>query len=285
MIERIDQQGIVFYRSPLLAQIGVPHGFSTRLGGVSAAPFDSLNLGNPLGCDRPDADANIRRNYERLLAGLRLAGRQHAFARQVHGNSVAIVARETEGEYAETLAAEIADRWHGQTEADALITARPEVAITVRVADCLPILLSNADGRVVAAVHAGWRGIVANVIGHAVTALAQAAGALGGGDRPGDRAGFCAAIGPGISVEHFQVGHEVAAAFTGASLADAVQRRSDRVFINLQAAALQQLAAAGIMRVDGNALCTYRDAAEFFSHRRDRGVTGRMAAAIGAARP
>ena len=273
MLERVlHSNGVVTYQSPVLRAAGVVHGFSTRLGGVSPAPFDSLNLGNPTGCPHVDDDAHLRENYARLQQAIGAAGALRCWVRQVHGNAVGLIEPEGEGEYAEPLLAEVRDRWSGQTPADALLTDQPNLLLTIRVADCVPILLASADGRFVAAVHAGWRGVVAGVVERTVRALGEC------GIGPQD---LCAAIGPAISADHFEVGPEVAAAFARAGLGAAVrQAPGARPHVDLQAAVADQLMAAGVAGIDRNTCCTVRDGREFFSHRRDSGVTGRMAAAI-----
>lgn len=265
----ITSSGAVLLRSSLLAEAGVPHGFSTRRGGVSSVPFDSLNLGNPsdLDADRRDPPANIRENYRRILTGIGAADRELVEVHQVHGAGVHVIRRGgpshpglPEGT---------------TTKADAIVTDDPGRALAVRVADCAPVLLASPDGRVVAAVHAGWRGVVAGVLPAAIAAmgLLSAAAPL-------------AALGPCIGPEHFEVGPEVIEAFRAAFGTDAkgIVVRTDpatgKGFIDLKAALRAQLAAAGIDAVDVSDRCTHRDAGEFFSHRRDRGLTGRMAAVI-----
>src|SRR6188472_1185337 len=92
MLQRkVSAEGVVYYGSPLLDGAGVPHAFSTRIGGVSPAPFDSLNLGNPAGCATPDDDERIRENYRRLLRAIGCERRTMARASQVHGAGVAEV--------------------------------------------------------------------------------------------------------------------------------------------------------------------------------------------------
>jgi YfiH family protein len=185
---------------------------------------------------------------------------------------VELVELEPESEYGETLEAEIRDRFSGQTQADAMVTAEPKVLLTIRVADCVPVLLASEDGRIVGAAHAGWRGIVGNVIAKTVRTLHEE------GPAP-ER--LVAAIGPCISAAHFEVGEEVAAEFMQQDLAAAVKPDpGKKPHIDLQAAARLQLERAGVSRIDRHNLCTFRDAAEFFSHRRDNGITGRMAAVI-----
>ena len=258
MQRRIAPNGVVYYASPLLERVGVPHAFSTRLGGTSPAPFDSLNLGNPNGCDAQDSYDRIWENYRLLQAAARCAGGELCHVHQVHGAAVVPVRA---GESFDT-----------SCKADALVGGDPARVLSVRVADCVPVLLAGGDGRTVAAVHAGWRGVVAGVV---PAALEQLNGSGGGA---------VAAVGPCIGHEAFEVGPEVLDAFQAAFGASApVRRRPDgKGSVDLREAVRLQLVAAGVAadRIDVSDRCSYRDADEFFSHRRENGVTGRMAAII-----
>ena len=163
----------------------------------------------------------------------------------------------------------------GDVRADALATDDPAVVLAVRIADCCPVLLASADGRAVAAVHAGWRGVIAGVLPRAVGALRGLSGAS-----------LVAAIGPCISAEHFEVGAEVAAEFHAA-----FPGRSNRIVlphpapgkarIDLKLALALQLEDAGVSAFDVRPECTVARPDLFFSHRRDRGVSGRMIGLIG----
>ncbi|MBC8107429.1 MAG: peptidoglycan editing factor PgeF [Anaerolineae bacterium] len=284
---RTGDQGVVYYASPLLQRAGVPHAFSTRIGGMSSGPFTSLNLGNPSSADvRDDAD-HIAQNYRRLHAAIGCENRKRCFVKQVHGCAV-LDARA------------IADYQDGQP-ADALTSDDPTKLLAIQTADCIPILLATTDGKHVAAIHAGWRGIIANIIAHAGDEVLRIAGS------PGKN--LIAAIGPCIGKSHFEVGPEVLAEFDRAfeRECEALSQESDchpehdpraksSVFerrpdgkgnVDLPRAAYLQLLGAGLSpdSIDTTDRCTFRDADEFFSHRRDRGVTGRMAALIGVRDP
>lgn len=278
MLQQVTHRnGLVVYRSPILAFAEIPHGFSTRVGGVSGGEFASLNLGNNQ--NQKDAPANLQENFRRFQETFGAADLPRASVTQVHGRQVELLDVEPEGEYAETLAAEVRDRFAGQISADGLVTVgrggETGVVLTVRVADCLPILLADPTGRVVAAVHAGWRGVVAGVVERALQVMAEVGAAT---------EGILAAIGPGISVANFEVGAEVAAEFEKANLGAAVQKsargKGSNPHVDLQAAVRLQLTRAGVTRIDGNDLCTFRDDHLFYSHRRENGRTGRMAAGI-----
>jgi len=263
MLQRqISGDGVVTYVSPLLREIGVPHAFSTRLGGVSAKPFDSLNLGNPNGCAIQDPREHIRENYRRLKRAAGCDGRDLLWLHQVHGGVVVRVAR--------------GGGHDNDAKADALVSDDAERVLSVRVADCVPVLLSGDDGRVVAAVHAGWRGVVAGVVSEAMKELVQTSGV-----EPGRVA---AAIGPSIGFDAFEVGPEVLEEFERVFGAAAPIRLRDdgKGHIDLHEAIRIQLRAAGVResRIDTTNRCTYRHVDEFYSHRRDNGVSGRMAAII-----
>lgn len=249
--------------SPLLTRIGVPHAFSTRLGGVSAPPFASLNFGNPSALPDPERDPreNIRRNWSLLLRTIGAAGREAVQVHQVHGDGVLVVEPGTPA------------RADGpETKADAIVTADPARLLAVRVADCAPVLVTSLDARHVAAIHAGWRGAIAGVAPRAVEAMR----------RLGAR-GLAAAVGPCLAADAFEVGPEVAEQFEAAFGRDSpvIVRGQGRPHIDLKLALAIQLRAAGVDQIDVLPHCSFRDANLFFSHRRERGVTGRMVGVIG----
>jgi YfiH family protein len=150
----------------------------------------------------------------------------------------------------------------------------PTRSIAVRVADCVPILLATRDGNTVAAVHAGWRGTVAGVLPKTVREMGATAA-------PGE---IVAAIGPCISFEAFEVGGDVLDEFARVFGPSAPMRRRDdgKGFVDLRECLRRQLIGAGLNddQIDTTDRCTFRDKDEFFSHRRDHGITGRMAAII-----
>ncbi|WP_297854501.1 peptidoglycan editing factor PgeF [Meiothermus sp.] len=235
-------------RSPLLA---VPHGFTTRVGGVSPAPFDSLNLG----LSTADDPAHVQENRRRVLA---LFGNPPlAGLSQVHGNLVHGV--ETAGE------------WEG----DGLLTSTPGLLLRVSVADCYPILLHDPVQGVVGALHAGWRGVVSGILPRALDIMKSRWGSHPDHIR--------VAVGPGISGPHFQVGPEVVAQFEQQNLAFAQpdSLHPGKYLLDLERAIRAQAQREGICPEHYWALgrCTYADPV-FFSHRRDRGQTGRMWALI-----
>ncbi len=244
-------------RSRLLDAVpNLRHGFSTRQGGVSSAPFDSLNLGLGVG----DDPAQVAKNRQIFANSLELKDLSLLLqVEQVHGVKV-VSGAECAGQ-----------------QADAIIEDRIGPAVGVRTADCAPILVAALDsGRAVAvaAIHAGWRGAVDGIVPRTLEALAQ------WGVRSEQ---LRVAIGPTIGVDAFEVGPEVIDAARRALGRPPPMQMSARDTPHLDLVAfieqqlLEHLAPAAMERVGG---CTYANAALFFSHRRDRGRTGRHLSAI-----
>ncbi len=235
------------------AMRGVAHGFTTRDGGVSTGPYATLNLARRDG----ESDAALRTNWDRVLKAL---GVEHAaVVHQVHGADVIHV-----------------EAGRGPLDplgdADALVTTSPGVALAIRVADCVPVLLAAPGG--VAAAHAGWRGTVGGVVERALDALCEATGA--------DPSAVVAAVGPHITGESYEVGPEVIEGLRATGLPDDVFLRrvpGKRDHADLGAAVEAQLRRRGVPVVDRVAGCTFREA-RFFSHRRDGAGTGRMVGVI-----
>jgi polyphenol oxidase len=218
---------------------------TTRAGGASVAPWDSCNLGDHVG-DDPSAVAENRRRLRAHLPA------EPVWLKQVHG--------------VRCIDAEVA----GSNEADAAFTRSSGVVCAVLTADCLPILLCDEAGRVVAAAHAGWRGLAAGVIESTVRSMGV----------PGEQ--LMAWLGPAIGPENFEVGDEVREAFVARDplAATAFARRSNgRWLCDIYRLAQQRLAALGACRIASADFCTVRNAERFYSYRRD-GVTGRMASLI-----
>jgi YfiH family protein len=228
----------------------------TRAGGVSAAPYDHLNLG----CGVGDDEAAVRENRARFG---RAIGARPVWLRQVHGARVVRVGA--------------ADLGREPPQADAAVTTERGIACAVLVADCMPVLLAAPDARAVAAAHAGWRGLAAGVVDAALAAVCEAAACP-----PAEVAAW---MGPCIGPRRFEVGADVLDAFGGEREGDPrfVPRPrpdgSPRWVADLPALARERLRAAGVRRIGGGTWCTVDDRSRFFSFRRD-GLTGRMAAAV-----
>lgn len=236
---------------------------STRAGGQSRSPYDSLNLGEHVG-DEPGAVAANRATLRQAM------GARPVFLTQVHGAATVWLSEQSA---------------HGSV-ADGCITAQPQLACTVLVADCLPVLLTNQQGSRVAAAHAGWRGL-GGVGGQGVLEAV-----LAGFSTPVDRgpafeaSKIMAWLGPCIGPDAFEVGAEVRDLFVAQDPAAGAMFRPqtpNKWLADLQGLARLRLAALGVTQIYGNdgtpAWCTVSNPSRFFSHRRDR-VSGRMAACI-----
>lgn len=231
--------------------VGHRHGFTTREGGSSKGAFDSLNLSSTVG----DEPALVRENWDRLRAA---TGLSFARVRQVHGCRVV----------------EARDGTDPGEEADAVTTSVPGVAACVSVADCVPVLLADPRSGAVAAIHAGWRGTVGGAAAAGVRALTERYGAI-----PGD---LLAAIGPGIGPCCFEVSRDLAVRFRDELGPVTATARDHGSRVDLWRANEVVLRRAGVAgrRIETLGRCTSCEESTFFSHRRDRGVTGRQVAFI-----
>jgi polyphenol oxidase len=221
-----------------------------RGGGVSAPPYASLNLGGHV----EDSPAAVAENRRRLAAAAELPA-EPVWLSQVHGATVA-----------DLDAAQIV----GLAPADAAFTRRAGRVCAILTADCLAILLTSETGDLVAAAHAGWRGLAGGVIEATVRALTVPPATL------------LAWLGPAIGPQNFEVGPEVREALLqgdpGGQAAFVLNTRG-RFMADLPQLARRRLEAAGVGRIYGGGECTHADGEQYFSHRRD-GVTGRQASLI-----
>lgn len=226
---------------------------TTRKGGGSKAPWASLNLGSHVG-DNPES---VAENRQRLARYAGLGADRIGWLNQVHGTRVVELTPDNVSEVA---------------EADASFTRHPGLACAILTADCLPVILSDVDGAVVGAAHAGWRSLSGGVLENLISAMNVEPRKL--------RAWLGAAIGP----DSFEVGPEVRAAFThhhpearGAFKPHGA--RPGHFMADIYRLATQRLREAGVTSVAGGGLCTVQDREWFFSYRRD-GETGRMATLV-----
>jgi YfiH family protein len=253
--------------------------FTLRTGGVSAAPYDSLNLGSRIG----DSLEGVAENRRRVREALRLPA-EPMWLEQVHGIAVVEAQAGRAG-------------FNTPPTGDAVVAREAGQVCAIRVADCMPVLFAARDGSVVGAAHAGWRGLAGGVLEATVARLGVPASEV------------IAWMGPAIGPRHFEVGDDVRAAFLAAGagagvrasigadtdgVADvvgAVDRARDGVAsaftanargrwqCDLYALARLRLQALGIVGIHGGGWCTFAEADRFFSYRRD-GQCGRMAALI-----
>jgi polyphenol oxidase len=240
--------------APSLTGLGFRHGFSTRRGGVSRAPFASLNLALSVG----DAPEHVAENQRRFAAAVGYEAKQLFTLNQVHGRHVRRVAA---GEDPERVCAE---------QGDALV-ASAGVPVAIRSADCMPVLLADPQTRQVAAVHAGWRGVLAGVLPAALDVLSARAGA------PAAR--LLVAIFPHIRRCCFEVDDALAEQLAAASPSaqSVFQVSAGKPYVALDAIVRAQLRACGVLdaNIDDVAGCTCCDAEQFYSYRRDGAKSGR----------
>jgi YfiH family protein len=232
---------------------------TTRAGGVSTAPFGSMNLRPPgLQAGPGDALPAVQTNQQRLRVSI---GAVPVYLNQVHGRHVVQLT-----EVDKTPGAALHD-------ADASVTNVPGLACTVLVADCLPVLFGAPEGRAVAAAHAGWRGLAEGVLEATVEAVCDLAGCA-----PSTLAVW---LGACIGPDQFEVGVDVLDAFGPALAAHFVARPAQpgKWLADLPGLARARLTACGVSRIAGGHWCTVSATSRFFSYRRDR-VTGRHAAAV-----
>lgn len=242
--------------------IAVPHCFTTRFGGVSGGYLASLNLG----IHRGDEPENVRKNYEILGEALGFDVENLVFTRQTHTNIVRVVDGSNCGEGLERDVV---------PECDALVTNTPGVALAAFTADCTPILLHDPVTGAVGAVHAGWRGTVADIAGNAVRAMGESFGA-----RPED---IRAAIGPNIGVCCFETHRDVpdaVRAVLGEEAEAFIVPAGEKFRVDLKGVNAALLRRCGVRDIEISCDCTACRPDRFWSHRRVGNDRGSLAAII-----
>lgn len=221
---------------------------STRVGGVSVGPYESLNLGAHCGDDINDVEENRRR----LFAAAQMPSKP-VWLEQVHGHAVLRLTGEP----------------YASKRADASWSGTPGTVCVVMTADCLPVLFCNQAGSEVAAAHAGWRGLCDGMLEATLASF---------NDRPEN---IMAWLGPAIGPQAFEVGDDVRDAFIAkdSQAASAFRPTGSKYFADIYQLARQRLTAVGITKIYGGDRCTFTEKDDFFSYRRDR-ITGRMASFI-----
>jgi YfiH family protein len=259
-MKRLTHNDLAYYQfDSLHAAGGLRHGMFTRLGGVSEGQYSSLNLSRSTG----DAIEPVRENRRRMLAAFGLRPEEALTSWLVHGNHVRVVTKDDLGQ--------------DDVHADAMVTNTRGLALTLRFADCVPILFHDPVRSVIAIAHAGWMGIVVGVLAATVDSMTQSFGS-----NPCD---IRACVGPSIGPDRFEVGADVAARIQAAAPDNVVSYpqgtdASVKPHVDLWHAAQAQLHAAGVAHVEVAAICTASNTHEWFSHRTEMGKTGRFGAVI-----
>lgn len=249
---------IRYYTFDSLNTNGLHHAIFTRRGGSSPKPWNSLNLGGTVG-DDPEL---VRENYVNALRSLKLNPKNVYDVWQVHGSRVVHAS---------------SPRYRGQPheQADAILTNQPGVIIFMRFADCVPILLYDPNQRVVGIVHAGWQGTVSKIASESVKAMKVKYGC-----RSVD---ILAGIGPSIGPHHYEIGDDVAAQVRKAFEKDGrnfLSQRNGSMYFDLWGANHHILETQGVQYVETAGICTACNLDDWFSHRGERGRTGRFGALI-----
>ena len=242
--------------------ITVPHGFTTRLGGVSEGILSSLNIG----IHRSDRWANVLENYKILGNALGFDAKNLVLSHQTHTDTVMRVGKAQAG--SGLFGPEL-------PECDGLITNEPGVALAVFTADCTPILLHDPVTGAVGAVHAGWRGTAASIAGKAVAAMAREFGS-----RPEN---IRAAIGPNIGVCCFETDKDVPEAMVAAFGEEArpfIFPKGDKYYVNLKEINALVLRRTGVRHIELSTECTVCQCHRFWSHRVTKGARGSQGAII-----
>lgn len=249
---------LIIYQFETFDESIVGHGFFGRKGGISPAPWASLNQGGGLGDSRENVIENRKRTFESF--GRRVESLYDVW--QVHSADIAM-----------TDSPRPLDADH--VKADAIITTNPEVTLFMRFADCVPILMYDPQKKIIATVHAGWQGTVKKIVEKTVSCLVEKFAV--------DPSSIVAGIGPSIGPCHYQVGEEVAANVKREFPEDyqfLIHEKQNGLYLDLWKTNELQLRNKGVKSVEVAEICTACDTDTWFSHRAEYGQTGRFAAAL-----
>lgn len=260
-MELVTADSLQYWKITAFENVAVTVKFYLRSGGVSDGPFSSLNHGYGLG----DQEEKVKEN--RILAYQKGDFGPHmpVTVKQVHGIDIMTAFEQHAGQ-----------GWLNQQDdllpADGLITPTPGLPLAIKTADCLPIALTDDQGQAIAMLHAGWRGLVGGIIIQGVKKMADL---LNSQSRH-----ILAAIGPGLSQQHFGVTRELFDQFM--PYKDVLKLKGDKGYVDLPGIARQQLIKHGVLpsNIFQIPACTYQESEKYFSYRRDNGRTGRMLSMI-----
>jgi YfiH family protein len=266
-VKPITQNGLPLLQFPHLAKHeGLFHAVTTREGGVSTGPFTSLNLGLNTG----DVSQHVLRNRRKVLSALGWKSESLISPIQIHGKSVVTVTQNLSGRGT-------GDSDLGLGGADGLVTREKGLMLMIKVADCFPVILYDPLEKAIGLIHAGWRGAASGIITEGIAAMVASFGC-----KPEN---IEAGIGPGIGACCFVVGEDVREAFKQQNLGDDVLQTDEgkRLHCDLKKIISRELLTGGLKKgsIGIAAACTCCNGGLFYSHRREKGKTGRMAALIG----
>ncbi len=250
MFNAVHTNDLIIYKSSLLnSRNGIYHGFGARVGGVSNSPYNTLNLGLSIG----DIPENVHKNRELFFQALKSDPQQFAQGVQVHGNTIQIV--DHPGTFEST---------------DALLTIRKNIPLIIKTADCAPVILFEPEQEVIAAVHAGWRSVVKGILENTIRIMVE--------NFDCEPEIIKCAIGPSIRSCCYEVKSDVSSRFPD----DVILWKNNKSYLDIPKAIQLRLIDQGIQieNIDDSQLCTACNEKLFFSHRRDKGKTGRMMTAV-----
>jgi YfiH family protein len=249
--------GVTYFQFESFESLPVEHAVFTREGGISPAPWASLNVGGTVG----DEIERVRVNQQRALQAIQRDPDSVYDVWQVHSARHVFTKVPRDGK--------------PFVRADIILTDNPAVTLLMRFADCVPIMLVDSRSGAIALAHAGWLGTVLGAAQSAVAALQEHCGS--------DVRDVYAGLGPSIGPDHYEVGEEVLHDFDDAFPGEwehHFQRRGGQLYLDLWSANEAQLRSAGVERIEVARLCTACDLGRWYSHRAERGMTGRFGAAL-----
>ncbi len=251
------KKGIAYYTFPVLDQIGVNHGVFMRHGGISPSPWSSLNLATSVG----DTSENVIENRRRITKTIGRGEMSIFDVWQVHSNKVSYSDQ--------SRALNIPHK-----KADAILTDNPKVTLMMLFADCVPILLYEPENNVAGIAHAGWQGTANRVVKNTVEKMVAEHGCK--------RNKIIACIGPSIRIDHYQVGENVLDAMRKSfrSTKRIIYRDDGKYYLDLQVANRILLEETGVIEIFDCGICTAENVKDWFSHRAEKGETGRFAVAM-----
>jgi YfiH family protein len=252
-------EGVKYYTFDGFDAWNLPHAVFTRQGGVSPSPWKSLNFGGTVG----DEPQRVSENHTKALRLFQLSRNEIFDVWQVHGVEVCIAKKPRE-------------MLEAHQKADIVLTRTPHLYLMMRFADCVPILLFDPVTRSIGLIHAGWQGTVKGAATQAVEQMRQQFGA--------NPANILAAIGPSIGPDHYQIGADVISLVEQAFNSQShlvLQPGNGAIHFDLWAANELLLRKAGVEQVENAGLCTACHLEDWYSHRAERGKTGRFGVLMG----
>ncbi len=267
-MDRVYQRGLLFLQFKIFKQFPeVVHAVTTRRGGCSTGLCEGLNLGFTVG----DVPERVMKNRSTVASALGCSLESLVTARQVHGSTVKEITASRDGREAST-----GDS--GLPQADGLVTGERGLVLMITLADCFSVFLYDPAKQAVGLLHAGWRGAAQDIVARGISAMGKAFGS--------DPEDLVAGVGPGINTCCFEVGEEVREAFIRHQVYEQSlweRHREGRCYFDLKRTIYLMLRACGVMdsKIDVAEECTSCSQNLFFSHRRENGRTGRMAALLG----